>query len=259
MSRQPINVLGSTGNAASFPGTNNNGIKRALVSNSTGDYSAFCWINFPSAPSGNVTIIKNGRTGTGNNGWNFSLTSARKLNLSDPGGVWGGTSSSVLATNTWIHVGFIRSGTSTQFYVNGIADGSAISGSFNSPENDTTVGATYNDSSVTYTNVFNGLIDDVKIWTRALDPINELPLLVNPNPFQSVSSANLQLWWKMDETTGASTVADSSGNGRTGTIAGTVTFTTGIVVTFGTPDRIKLTDIGATRTIAGTRSIAQIS
>lgn len=64
-------------------------------------------------------------------------------------------------------------------------------------------------------NTITGKLRDVRVWSRALtaqeaaDFYNEI----------YVSNTSLQLWWKFDEGSGTS-VADSSGNSRTGTING---------------------------------------
>ncbi len=229
-------MLGVLGNAASFPGTSGSGIKASLLSASTGDWSAFCWLYLVGLPGSSATIMKNGRTGGGNNGWAFSVNSAGRLTLSDPGGAWGGTASTAMSTGTWYHVGFIRSGTSTQMYVNSIADGAAVSGTFNNPENDFTLGATYNDSSVTYVNVLNGYIDQALIWTRALDPINELPK-IDSTILLPFSTGNMVGYYKLDESAGAGVVMDYSTNVKNGSVVGSTTFVAGNVTTPGVPNR----------------------
>ncbi|HEX9503622.1 MAG TPA: LamG domain-containing protein [Patescibacteria group bacterium] len=234
------------GNAAVFNGSNGNGIQRSIVADgNTGDYTASAWIYISVVPSGKVTLIKNGQTGNGNGGWNFVLNASSQLEVNDPGGVWGGSGTTVLSTLTWYHVAFIRTGTNTQMYLNGVAEGAVITGTFNSPQVDTTVGCTHNTTSNTYTNVFNGYIDDARIYTRALSTAELLQIYGN-NPQNNPSTSNLVLWYKFDETTGATTVVDSSVAGNTGTIQGTVTFITGTVW---------ITNIPA-RTVAGTRTLA---
>jgi hypothetical protein len=62
---------------------------------------------------------------------------------------------------------------------------------------------------------FTGSLDDVQLWNKALssDDIKLLP--TNPN----LSSADLILWYKMDENTGTSLVSSTSG-ANTGTFVG---------------------------------------
>lgn len=243
------------GNAISLNGTNGNAVRRSLISNSQGDYTACCWINLSGTPSSTTTLIKNGETGNGNGGWKFSVTTASKLNLSDPGGGWGGTASTALSNSTWYHVAFIKASNVTQMYINAVADGSTIAGTFNAPQTDTTVGATHNTTSSTYTNVFNGLIDDARIYTRAISTTELTQLYnfyLNPNnPFGDIPTTNLLMLYKMDESTGASTVADSSPAGNTGTVIGSPTFATGNVYISNIPSRTS----AGTRTAAGTRTL----
>lgn len=235
------------GNALSFNGSTS-GCKRTLISNSTGDFTACAWIYLSATPSGTKTILKNGRTGLGNGGWNFSITSASKLNLSDPGGVWGGTATTALSNTTWYHVAFIRSGSSTQMYINAVADGSAVSGTFNSPESFTTVGCIWNDSSNTFTNIFNGYIDDARIYTRALT-LAELTLIYQRDVINYPSTSNLLGWWKFDESSGDS--ADSSGNSNTMTVTN-ATYVAGNAYTANVPARTTT----SSRSTSGVRTLA---
>jgi hypothetical protein len=54
-------------------------------------------------------------------------------------------------------------------------------------------------------------------------------MIINPYRFGPGGdiTSNLELWWKFDEGTGTSTTADSSGNGRTGTLVASPSWVTG--------------------------------
>src|SRR5258708_35989115 len=153
------------GNAAVFNGSNGNGIRRSIVADgNTGDYTASAWIYISVVPSGKVTLIKNVQTGNGNGGWNFVLNASSQLEVNDPGGVWGGSGTTVLSTLTWYHVAFIRTGTNTQMYLNCVPKVPVITAPFNPPQLDTTFRCTHTTTTNTYTNEFNGYIDNTQIY-----------------------------------------------------------------------------------------------
>jgi len=85
-------------------------------------------------------------------------------------------------------------------------------------------------------NFFDGKIDEVAIWDVALDAdaIAELwdqdggtvgPSNLREDKDNYTNSADLQGWWRFEEGSGTS-IADSSGNGNTGTLSG-ATFVSG--------------------------------
>lgn len=75
------------------------------------------------------------------------------------------------------------------------------------------VGASFVSNAIA--NEFTGDIRDFRMWSRSLSG-SEATDFHNE---ATVSSTNLQIWWKFDEGTGT-TANDSSGNGRDGTIDG---------------------------------------
>lgn len=235
------------GNALSVNGSTT-GAKRTLVSSSTGDWSACAWIYLNSSPASTKVIMKNGQTGGGNNGWQFSVNSASRLVLSDPGGVWGGTATTVLSNTTWYHVGFIKSSNTTQMYINGVADGSTIGSTFNSPEGFTSVGCIWNVNNSTYSGIFDGLIDDARFYTRALTEV-ELRNIYSRETILEPSTSSLQAWYKFDES--SEDAADSSGNSRTLTVTNG-SYAAGNAYITNVPTRTGTTS----RTLAGTRTLA---
>ena len=248
MTYQRTLILSQLGNALTFDGSTTTCRRSGVLSSSQNDWSCTAWIYLSGTPGSTTTLVKNGETGTGNGGWKFGITTASRLNLSDPGGAWGGTASTALSNTTWYHVAFIRSGTSTQMYVNAVSDGSAITGSFNACQVDFTIGCTRSSSTGLYSAIFNGLIDDVRVWTRAIT-VDELIYIYTQDQIHTASTTSLQGWWKMDETSGDA--LDSSGNSRTMTVANGV-YATGIAYIANIPART----VAGARTPAGTRTVA---
>jgi hypothetical protein len=88
--------------------------------------------------------------------------------LFDEGGagqtvVNGGTS---LSTSTWTHVAATYDATTLTLYINGVSDGSSASAAYGTPVA-IRIGAAGLGSLSKY---FNGLIDDVRLYSRALTP-----------------------------------------------------------------------------------------
>jgi PKD repeat protein len=79
------------------------------------------------------------------------------------GGTWR-TGTSVLSTDTWYHVVFVQNGSAVTMYLNGVSDGTAEV-SWASTGDFLEIGS-FNHSD--YGDTFNGLIDEVKIFNRAL-------------------------------------------------------------------------------------------
>lgn len=213
MSRQVI--ISQLGKALSLNGTSTTARLSGVLSSSTADWTACAWIYLAGTPSGTQTIVKNGETGAGNGGWQFALTSASKMRLLDPGGVWGGTAATAMSNTTWYHVAFIKKSNVTQMYLNAVADGATVANTFNNPQVDFTIGCTRNSSTGLYSAFFNGYIDDVRVWTRAIST-DELTYVYTQDQVRFAGTSNLQGWWKFDEASGDGT--DSSGNGRTVTV-----------------------------------------
>jgi len=116
-----------------------------------------------------------------------------------------------LSLNTWYHlVVTYQTGGSFYSYVNGVQYGptSASSLPIGTSVTPLRIGS-YND----VTRIFNGLIDEVRIYNRALSAAEVLASYQD----QYVDSTGLVGKWDMDEGTGTTT-ADTSGNSNTGTL-----------------------------------------
>ncbi|MEQ1561449.1 MAG: LamG domain-containing protein, partial [Nitrospira sp.] len=164
----PTPVIGKLGQALSFDGvddylntTNTVNIAKVTIS---------AWIKIPSIPSTNNTIVGFA------NGFNHG-THDKVLYIKNDGKlyfyVYDGSAnttsapSSTLPLKTWVHVVGIADGTTARTYVNGVEVGSVLSGntytSYGVP--DIFIGAPISTGTYTY---FNGQMDDVRVYNRAL-------------------------------------------------------------------------------------------
>ncbi|HSI20580.1 MAG TPA: LamG domain-containing protein [Verrucomicrobiae bacterium] len=126
--------------------------------------------------------------------------------------------SSTGLTGKWMHVVAIFNNTDvTQntLYINGVQQtltqmaGTPVSRSVTSTVN---VGKWQGGGA----NRYLGSLDDIRVYSRAVTATEVAELYQG----KATSNTGLAAWWKLDEGTGTS-VADSSGNGATGTLAGT--------------------------------------
>ncbi|MCE4065251.1 glycosyl hydrolase family 18 protein [Chryseobacterium gleum] len=119
-------------------------------------------------------------------------------------------SATALSANTWYHVAATYDGANMKIYINGVLDATkAQTGSVNST-GAFNVGYLYNTSRN-----FNGKIDEVRVWKRALSQTEISQNMCNV----SVPATSLAAYWKFNEGSG-STVQDTSGNGVTLTLTG---------------------------------------
>ncbi|SHG36191.1 endo-beta-N-acetylglucosaminidase H [Chryseobacterium sp. OV279] len=115
-----------------------------------------------------------------------------------------------LNANTWYHVAATYDGSAMKIYINGVLDATksqtgnvASNGAFN-------VGYLYNTSRN-----FNGKVDEVRVWKRALTQTEISQNMCNV----TLPATSLAAYWKFNEGSGSS-VQDSSGNGLALTLTG---------------------------------------
>lgn len=180
-------VFGS-GNARSlnFDGTNDY-LNCGTSISQTGVFTACAWINSDTVTVGTRDIFSNSGSSTQQNYCLELNRTAAKLSV-----VWGDviilTSNTALSAGTWYHVAIVRTGSTGAWaltiYVNGVADGT-VSGVTTNPSalagSRTTIGAYYQAGGTPYVLFFDGLIDGVRIFNRALT-VSELAYLAAGRP-----------------------------------------------------------------------------
>jgi hypothetical protein len=124
-------------------------------------------------------------------------------------------SSAAVTTGTWIHGVFTYDGITLRAYINGALIGSVAK----TLDNTNTIFTIGRWDSVHNNYYFDGRIDDVRAYNRALSAA-EVSAIYNYAP-PAVAH------WKFDEGSGT-TAADSSGNGNNGTLTNSPTWTSGL-------------------------------
>ena len=192
-------VGGVFGNGRSFTGSS----YADITMNQTFQQTTICtWLK-TSTTTGYI-YTQNNVGNTANLG--FLVTAAGKLSL----GIWNGTtipeatSTTTITNGTWIHGCAVRDGGKFKIYINGSLESSITNGN----TNDIGTLASIGRNRVTNDTYYNGQLDDMRIYNRALSPA-EVSTLYNfaPGPVG---------YWNLDEKSGT-TASDISGNGNTGT------------------------------------------
>jgi hypothetical protein len=135
----------------------------------SGEFTLETWLYLPSLPSAYTRIYTcfNGVDIYPNSGEavTIEITNSNIINciVNNSSGAGTSVSSPTLVANTWYHIAFVRYGNTTQFFLNGISQGTAsTSGAHYWTSNHRTIiGAWYLNGS--YSRFLNGYIDDLRI------------------------------------------------------------------------------------------------
>lgn len=193
----------------------------------TGNFTLTAWIK----PSTVATGYIMGNYGTSNiNGIEFYTSSiGNELKVYMGAAISSGVT---LSASAWHFVAVKRSGTTVSFYVDGIE----YSGGTSSHNITSSLNWTVGNGPNYTTERFRGTIDQVSVWNTALSTA-QLDAIYNSAAGALITpTANTLLLWEMTEGSGSS-VADTSGNGRTGAIVG-ASWVTGIVTSPGSVGEI---------------------
>lgn len=150
-------------------------------------------------------------------GLNVYRVGEASFHLSSDGLTYSGfsASSSLVNNAKWHHLTGVYDGSNISIYVNGILEDSNLysDGIFSAPDENVYIGT--EDEGV-YAAMFDGAIDDVRIYDRALSASEVQQLYEEYQPEQPALIAH----WKFDDETG--TIAVDSAGGNDGTVNGAV-------------------------------------
>jgi hypothetical protein len=213
-------VPGKFGTALSFDGSSS--YIQASFSTLAPPVTMTAWI-YPTTDSGIHAIISH--DSNDNSGWRVGMIgSSLRFTL---GGVADYSCGLNPTLNTWNFVAVVVSGNNgtRECYVNTSSSSGSI-GTMSGSPNRVTIGTDYPGE------VFQGKIDDVRIYNRALSATEVAGLYqsgaakINSSQSPGTLSNGLVGWWTMDgadtvwSSATAGTEADRSGNGNTGTLNG---------------------------------------
>ncbi len=208
-------ATGKFGNGGSFDGTQYVDAGTGSSLDITGNITVSAWINLSASVDANSydRIISKGEDSSEASGAYAMWINGNKVEFAiyqSGTKAYSKYTSTSLSTGTWYHLVGVYDGSMMKIYLNGVLENSdAASGAIDSSANNLYLGARY--GSPTANRDFNGKLDEVRIYNRALSP-TEVSNLYNwaPGPVG---------YWKMDDhVKGASqTIVDISGNGNNGT------------------------------------------
>ena len=189
---------GMVGNSVDFDGTDDHVLLGNIYTSgiTSGEMSISAWINADSLASGYSSIIKKG-TG-GSVAWSLDVNDSyvRSYLGTDAGGESNSNAVS-LSTGTWYHLMMVADGTNITIYVDGVAgSGEGYDGTIIGSSHDVAIGVSWEGSPV----YFNGKIDEVKIWERALSSV-EITAIVAHNTGSSDYPTDPANHWSFDHGT----------------------------------------------------------
>lgn len=180
------NTLTNNGTTAFAPGKINNGADLEAGSSNyfsiadasqtgldfTGDFSLSCWLKFESLPSSSQFGILDKWLSTGDQlsyliDYNTNGTAGIRVFTSSTGGgagVAGGQANFTASTATWYHLVVSKSGTTTTVYI----DDSSVGTITNSNAIFDGTSALFLGNENDASRFFDGIIDEVGLWSRAL-------------------------------------------------------------------------------------------
>jgi LPXTG-site transpeptidase (sortase) family protein len=147
--------------ALSLTGADGQGVTMSLVTTATNNLSISAWVNWAGTNGRPQVIFYNGHSAT--SGYGIYLSSTGELNILN-GSIGFATSTFVLTPGIWQYVVATRDAGTWKLYVNGTQIPLTGNPAPLVPTGGTAIGR----APTNTTEIFNGLIDDARIYTRVL-------------------------------------------------------------------------------------------
>ncbi|TAF76426.1 MAG: hypothetical protein EAZ53_04010 [Bacteroidetes bacterium] len=207
------------GEALAFDGANDYVQTNSLWLTLISDFTLEASVLWKGNTGSNQAIIYNGNAGANGYGIVIEAASANSLNILVGGVQWISTGA-VLPINVWSKIVVVNTAGIWTLYLNGLAQ--TLTPVNNSvPTTISGVTNSYIGSDNTPGSFFNGIIDEVRIWDRALCPteITSISSCETPS-FTSglVAKYDFNQGLGSGSNTSINTLADASGNNNTGTL-----------------------------------------
>lgn len=166
-------VAGLVGNAVALPGADANSfitLTNQVASFGTGDFSFSFWINVASLPSATVEMLNTREDATCKEmvATRLGPTGLAFEHYQGAAQCAASSATTTLATNTWVHLAFVRQLDSYAIYVDGTALAKPRTGLLGNADNTQPLifGRTNSSASASR---FVGLVDDIRVYGRALN------------------------------------------------------------------------------------------
>ncbi len=257
----PTWTTGQIGSAVDFDGTNDYiTMGDQSIHEGMAMMALSGWIKMDALPASNYFVITKS-SAIGQYRLAISSTGMPTFVVATTNNAWysSGTTASgttALTTSAWTHLLGTYDGQYVRLYVNGVLVGAgsqAISGNIVSSTSE------FRLSYDSYGNYFNGQIDEVRLYSRALsaDEVADLYRLTSPTGVDT----SLKGYWSFNgQDISGTTAYDRSGAGNTGTLTNGPTVTPGKVgqaLSFdGSDDEVSIADVASLRPESGSWSVA---
>ncbi|MGA1875297.1 MAG: LamG-like jellyroll fold domain-containing protein, partial [bacterium] len=192
-----ISRMSPPGNALNFDGIDDlasTGNYSALNFSGTLPFTVEAWVR-PAADHETGIIVSNYRNNIGGH-YQLSLSEG-KLVFFRRVAPWQVTGTTLLEKNTWYHLAGTYDGSTMRIYVNGVEEGSIISGSVPTYNFEVVIGAEFG-PGLAY-NHFQGAIDEVRIWNLARTESEIRSALYSP---LTGNESGLVAYYNFDQTSG---------------------------------------------------------
>jgi len=173
LTNNPQRTIGKYGSGLKFNGANTYVAVADSPSLRSNDFTIMAWFN--ATTTSGVILGKEFGTITDDSRviW-FEGANKLSAHTSTIGAAYDGyVTVTGIQTNQWYHVAFVKEGTTTRFYIDGslVMTGSTASATVNYDSSLLFIGADDNDNNEIGDEVFNGVIDSVRIFNRALTAV----------------------------------------------------------------------------------------
>lgn len=187
----------------------------------TGNFTYAAWIKLNSVADSTLFYAGDGLSGNRDEFLLQIISGQLRLVLDRGTPIVGGAGS--ITANTWVHVAVTRSGATNTFYVNGTSDGTGVDGSaldFNTCQLLIGVDADTGNCNGTRNEFFDGVMDDARIYNRALSQAEIQQLIEGYNGGVQLSSLSKGLvgYWPLN-----GNAKDLTPNSNHGTVSASFT------------------------------------
>ncbi|MBI3596887.1 MAG: fibronectin type III domain-containing protein [Nitrospirae bacterium] len=182
MTSGPVSVAGHTNQALSFDGVDD---YIEVPANASLDPTAItieAWIYRQTSAAIGTVVSK----GFGNHEYRFQVTAAGNIQWITGDGVVDAavvlTSAGTVPGTTWTHVAVTGNSSGHKIYINGVLDANVSATPYLAPATMDTLTIGTEDASPFFTSYFNGRIDEVRIYNRALTEPEIVSVMATPPP-----------------------------------------------------------------------------
>lgn len=209
-------------------------LTETTLDNISGDVTIEAWIYFDAADGASGEIFMKNASGTGSAATNLGLRIRQgdiMLHLGNGSQSYATRTANEVPKQQWVHVAVVLDhGTDVKIYYNGeeqqqaapqINGGGSVSINYNTNTTASVIGAVCTDLNSSYTNHFNGQIDELRIWNTARTASE-----IQANMGQQIdpTNADLAAYYQLNygtrgaTNTGIVSIEDLTGNGNDGTL-----------------------------------------